>query len=78
MDIDFIILDVEVQVESKWKPYSHFVNLRFIDVKPDKTKLKNALYELTNNEDLEVIDYNFTETEITKDTNLKYFDLTLN
>lgn len=78
MDNDFIIIDVEVQVESKWQPYSHWVNFRFIDSKLHKPKLHNALYELAKNEDLEVIDYNYTETKITEDTNLKYFDITLN
>lgn len=78
MDTDFIIIDVEVQVESKWQPYAHYVNFRFIDQTPNKPKLHNALYELAKNEDLEVIDYNYTETKITEDTNLKFFDITLN
>ena len=78
MDIDAVIIDCEFQVESRWKPYAHFVNLRFIDITPNKPKLHNAIYELMKNEDLEVIDYNYTETKITKETNLKYLALTLN
>jgi len=78
MDVDFIILDVEFQVESRWRPYGHFVNLRFIDTTPNRPKLHNAIYELTKNDDIEIIDYNFTETKITKETNLKHFDVTIN
>lgn len=78
MDTDFIIIDVEVEVTSRWQPYSHFCNFRFVDQTPHKPKLHKALYELTKNEDLEVIDYNYTETPITAETNLKYFDITIN
>ena len=78
MDIDAVIIEAEFQIESKWRPFGHFVNLRFIDVTPNKPKLHNAIYELMKNEDLEVIDYNYTETPITKDTDLKYFDVTIN
>tara|TARA_R100001460_G_scaffold15934_1_gene35044 strand:+ start:29 stop:265 length:237 start_codon:yes stop_codon:yes gene_type:complete len=78
MDIDAVIIDCEFQVESRWRPYAHFVNLRFIDVTPNRPKLLNAIHELKKNDDLEVIDYNYTETPITKNTDIKYFDVTLN
>ena len=46
MDIDAVIIEAEFQIESKWRPYGHFVNLRFIDITPNKPKLQNAIYEL--------------------------------
>ena len=78
MDIDAVIIEVEFQIESKWRPYGHFVNLRFIDVIPNKPKLYNAIYELTKNDDLEIVNYHYTEIPITKDTDIKYFDVTIN
>ena len=78
MDIDAVIIDCEFEVESKWKPYSHFVNLRFVDITPNKPKLHNAIYQLTKHDDLEIVDYHYTETPITKDTDIKYFDVTIN
>ena len=78
MDIDAIIVDVEFEVASRWKPYSHLINFRFIDTKPDKPRLLNALYELERHEDVEVIDYEYTETPITEKTNLKDLEITRN
>jgi hypothetical protein len=78
MDIDAIIIDVEFEVASRWKNYSHWINFRFIDTKPDKPRLLNALYELERHEDVEVIDYQYSETPITEKTNLKDLEITRN
>jgi hypothetical protein len=78
MDIDAIIVDVEFEVASRWKPHNHFVCFRFVDTAPDKPRLLNALYELENHEDVEVIDYNYSETPITEKTNLADLEITRN
>jgi hypothetical protein len=69
MDIDAVIIDVEFEVASRWKPYNHFVCFRFVDTAPENPRLKNALYELENHEDVEVVDYQYSETPITEKTN---------
>ncbi len=78
MDIDAIIVDVEFEVASRWKPHNHFVCFRFVDTAPDKPRLLNALYELERHEDVEVIDYQYSETPITEKTNLGDLEITRN
>ena len=34
MDIDAVITDLELQVESRYSPYGHYIALRFIDTYP--------------------------------------------
>ena len=78
MDIDAVIIEVEFEVSSRWKPHNHFVCFRFIDTSPNKPRLLNALYELEQHEDVEVVDYQYSEIPITAKTNLKDLDVTLN
>ena len=78
MDIDAVIIDVEFEVSSRWNAYNHHVCFRFIDTAPNKPRLLNALYELETNDDLEVIDYNYSETPITEKTNLKDLEVVRN
>ena len=33
-DIDAVITNLELQIESRYVPYGHFVSLRFVDIKP--------------------------------------------
>ena len=75
---DFVIIDVEFEVASRWKPTNHFVCFRFVDQSANKPRLLNALYELENHEDVEVIDYEYTETPITEKTSLKDLEITRN
>ena len=42
MKVDAKIIDVEFRLETSHNPYGHFVNFRFIDVVPNKTKLQNV------------------------------------
>jgi len=76
MDIDAKIIDVEFRLETSHNPYGHFVNFRFIDVVPNKTKLNRMIYDIKKNPEVELIDYNYTETPITEKTSLKYFEIT--
>ena len=76
MDIDAKIIDVEFRLETSHNPYGHFVNFRFIDVVPNKTKLNKMIYDIRKNPEVDLIDYNYTETPITSKTSLKYFEIT--
>ena len=78
MGIDFKIIEAEFQIESKFNPYGHFIALRFIDVVPAKPKLLQAIEDITKHQDVELIDYNYKEINITSNTNLKHFDVTIN
>tara|TARA_R100000951_G_scaffold19580_1_gene16420 strand:- start:1002 stop:1238 length:237 start_codon:yes stop_codon:yes gene_type:complete len=78
MDIDFKIIEAEFQIESKFNPYGHFIALRFIDVVPSKPKLWQAIEDLTKHQDVELIDWNYKEVDITSKTSLKHFDVTIN
>ena len=42
-DIDAVITNLELQIESRYVPYGHFVSLRFIDIKPSFPKVKKEL-----------------------------------
>jgi len=76
MDIDAKIIEIEFKLETPYHPYGHFVNLRFIDIVPNKTKLNKMIYDIQKNPEVELIDYNYTETPITEKTSLKYFEIT--
>lgn len=78
MDIDAVIIDVEFQVEPKYNLYGHFIALRFIDTVPARPRLLGLIREITKNNDVELIDYKYTETVITAKTNLKGLEITLN
>jgi hypothetical protein len=76
MDIDAKIIDVEFRLETSHNPYGHFVNFRFIDVVPNKNKLNKIISDIKKNPEVDLIDYNYTETPITSKTSLKYFEIT--
>ena len=46
MGIDAVITDLELQVESRYSPYGHFIALRFIDTYPTFPKINNTFYFL--------------------------------
>ena len=73
---DAVIIELEFRLETSHNPYGHFVSFRFIDVTPSKTKLLKMLYDIQKNPEVDLIDYNYTETPITSKTNLKYFEIT--
>ena len=76
MDIDAKSIEIEFKLETPHHPYGHFVNFRFIDVVPNKTKLNKMIYDIRKNPEVDLIDYHYTETPITEKTNLKYFEIT--
>ena len=76
MKVDAKIIEVEFRLETSHNPDGHFVNFRFIDVVPNKTKLWRMLADIQKNPEVDLIDYHYTETPITSKTSLKYFEIT--
>jgi len=75
-DIDAVITNLEMQIESRYVPYGHFVSLRFVDIKPTFPKVKKTIEEIKKNDDLLIIDYKYNFKEIDDKTDLSYLELT--
>jgi len=75
-EIDAVITNLEIQIESMYIPYGHFVSLRFIDVKPTFPKVKETIEEIKKNRDLFVVDFKYDFREIDNKTDLSYLKLT--
>ena len=75
-DIDAVITNLEMQIESRYVPYGHFVSLRFVDIKPTFPKVKKTIEEIKKNDDLLIIDYKYNFKEIDDKTDLSYLKLT--
>ena len=76
MGIDAVITELELQLESKYSRYGHYVALRFIDIKPSFPRVKNTLLEIKKNEDMFVVGHKYTFEEITEKTYLSYLNIT--
>ena len=76
MKVDAVIIEVEFRLETPHHPYGHFVNFRFIDVVPNRTKLLRMLSDVRKNPEVDLVGYDYTETPITSKTSLKYFEIT--
>ena len=74
--IDAVITNLEIQIESMYIPYGHFVSLRFIDVKPTFPKVKETIEEIKKNRDLCVVGFKYDFREIDNKTDLSYLKLT--
>ena len=75
-EIDAVITNLEIQIESMYVPYGHFVSLRFIDVKPTFPKVKKTIEEIKKNDDLFIVDFKYNFKEIDDKTDLSYLELT--
>ena len=75
-EIDAVITNLEIQIESMHVPYGHYVSLRFIDVKPTFPKVKETIEEIKKNRDLCVVDFKYDFREIDNKTDLSYLKLT--
>ena len=75
-DIDAVITNLELQIESRYVPYGHFVSLKFVDIKPTFPKVKKTIEEIKKNDDLLIIDYKYNFKEIDDKTDLSYLELT--
>jgi len=75
-DIDAVITNLELQIESRYVPYGHFVSLRFVDIKPTFPKVKKTIEEIKKNDDLFIVDFKYNFKEIDDKTDLSYLELT--
>ena len=75
-DIDAVITNLELQIESRYVPYGHFVSLRFVDIKPTFPKVKETIEEIKKNRDLCVVGFKYDFREIDNKTDLSYLKLT--
>ena len=75
MGIDAVIIDAEFKMESAYSEYGHFINLRFIDESPSLNKLKCFIKELSQYDDVRLVDYNYQIEVINENSNLDGFDI---
>ena len=71
---DAVIVDVEFRMESVYEPFGHFICLRFVDESPSLFKLSSFIKELSQFQDVKLVDYNYEIEPITERTNLDVFD----
>ena len=75
-EIDAVITNLELQIESRYVPYGHFVSLRFVDIKPTFPKVKKTIEEIKKNDDLFIVDFKYNFKEFDDKTDLSYLELT--
>jgi len=76
--VDAVITDLELQLETSNNPYGSFVNFKFIDIFPSFPKVHDMISQIKKRDDVELINYEYSYTGIHEDTDLKYFEITLN
>ena len=72
---DAVIIDVEFKMESDYSEYGHFIFLRFVDESPSLIKLSSFIRELSQFDDVKLVDYNYEIEPITEKTNLDGFEI---
>jgi len=78
LKVDFVITDLEMQIETPNNIYGSWVNFRFIDTFPYFTKVNDMVEEIKKRTDVDLINYEYSYTGIHEDTDLKHFDITRN
>ena len=73
MEIDAVITNLEIQIESMNNPYGHFVALKFIDTKPSFPIVKNTIAEIKKRGDVYIVNHKYTFEEINEKTDLSEF-----
>jgi hypothetical protein len=62
-------------MESDYSKYGHFICLRFVDESPSLIKLSSFIRELSQFDDVKLVDYNYEIEPITEKTNLDGFEI---
>ena len=62
-------------MESDYSEYGHFICLRFVDESPSLIKLSSFIRELSQFDDVKLVDYNYEIEQITEKTNLDGFEI---
>ena len=75
-DIDAVITDLKIQIETRHDLFGHFVSLRFVDTKPYFPRVKKTIEEIKKNDDLFIVNYKYNFREIDDKTDLSYLELT--
>jgi|TARA_X000001316_G_C913281_1_gene28127 hypothetical protein len=75
MDRDAVIIDVEFKMESDYSEFGHFICLRFVDESPTLVKLSSFIKQLSDFDDVKLIDYNYNIEPITENTDITDFEI---
>ena len=75
MDRDAVIIDVEFKMESDYSEFGHFICLRFVDESPTLIKLSSFIKQLSDFDDVKLIDYNYNIEPITENTDITDFEI---
>ena len=75
MRIDAVIIDAEFRMESDYSEIGHFISLKFVDESPTLNKLKGFIQELSQFDDVKLVDYNYDIETINEFSNLDGFDI---
>ena len=76
--VDAVLIHLEIQLETANNPLGSFVDFRFVDTFPSFPKVHDMISEIKKRDDVELINYEYSYTGINEDTDLKYFEITLN
>jgi hypothetical protein len=76
--VDAVLIHLEIQLETANNPLGSFVAFRFVDTFPSFPKVHDMIYEIKKRDDVELINYEYSFSGINEDTDLKYFEITLN
>ena len=75
MRIDAVIINAEFRMESDYSEIGHFISLKFVDESPALNKLKGFIQELSQFDDVKLVDYNYDIETINEFSNLDGFDI---
>ena len=78
LKVDAVITDLELQLETHNNPYGSYVSFRFIDTFPYFTKVNEMVHEVKSRTDVELINFEYSYSGISEDTDIKHFDITRN
>ena len=73
--IDLVITELEVKIQSYHNPFGMFASFIFIDEKPSFPKVRNTLFQLNKTQEAYVLEHNYTFREITPTTDLTGLDI---
>jgi len=75
-EIDAVITQMEVALESIYAPEGHFMRLVFIDERPAFPKVKEWIVKLNNHAELHLVGHSYSYQEITEKTDIKGLEVT--
>ena len=75
MRIDAVIIDAQFRMESDYSEIGYFISLKFVDESPNLKKLKGFIQELSQFDDVKLVDYDYNIEIINEFSNLDGFDI---